>query len=259
MAGCAYNAPVGVSPNLNVYLSYGDKLPGRYAVYVNADSFNTTVRPTGLNCGAHNYPLDLRESFKASALATVRQLVGDAELVESPLPATELARRGLTGQISVQADTIVARVQVISGFWSSTADSTIELTAGMNVDTGTGRVLGTTAQGFGNAQNDAGSFCGQVAVAIGSATEKAVRQVLGQLGERLSNSERLRHAAAIPEPQPPAVAAPTSGITQGAVISPSRSATPSPVRQVAAKPAQGKAPRKRCSVSSPDLPDAVTC
>ncbi|MDP3852627.1 hypothetical protein [Phenylobacterium sp.] len=198
LGGCAYNAPVGVSPNLNVYSSYGEKVPGRFALFVDSEAFNTTVRPTGLNCAAHSFPLDLRQSFEASTVSTMRQLVDEVQVVERPIPATQLAAQGLAGQVTVSAETVTARVQVISGFWSSTADSVVELSAGLLVDSPTSRVLGTTAQGFGNAQQDAGAFCGNTANAIGVATEKAMRQLLGQLGERMSNSERLRRVAIAP-------------------------------------------------------------
>ena len=35
-SACAYNTPVDVSPAYNVYSNYEDKLPGRYALYVDA-------------------------------------------------------------------------------------------------------------------------------------------------------------------------------------------------------------------------------
>ncbi|UTP37755.1 hypothetical protein M9M90_10890 [Phenylobacterium sp. LH3H17] len=196
LSGCAYNAPVAVSPNLNVYSSYSEKIPGRFVLVVDAEAFNTTVRPTGLACSAHHYPLDLRQQFVASVTSTLRQLVDDVQILERPLPASDLARNGFAGQVVVNAETLTARLQVVEGFFRSTADSVVELSAGMTVDTVNGRVLGTSAQGFGNAQNDAGMMCGNTATAIGGATEKAMRQLLGQLGERLSNSERLRRSAA---------------------------------------------------------------
>lgn len=207
LGGCAYNTPVAASPNLNVYTSYSNKIPGRFALIVDSEAFNTTVRPTGLNCSAHHYPLDMRDAFKSSAAGTLRTLVEDVQILERPLPVPDLARQGYAGQVVVNAETMNARLQIISGFWSNTADSVVELSAGMTVDTVAGRVLGTSAQGFGNAQNDAGMMCGDAATAIGTATEKALRQLLGQLGERLSNSDRLRQAATqtwAPAAPPPA-------------------------------------------------------
>jgi hypothetical protein len=266
LSGCAYNAPVGVSPNLNVYSSYGDKLPGRYALVVESDAFNTDVKPTGYNCSAHHFPLDLREAFAASTAGTLRQLVQDVQVLPRPIPAQELANQGFAGEVIVTAETISARVQVVPGFWSSSASSVVEMSAGMTVDTINGRALGTSAQGFGDAQNDAGAMCGETATAIGTATEKAMRQLLGQLGERLSNSDRLRRASfdgGARQTEPQAVYA-----------APARAAAPSPAAPTSQPPAQtppplparitsqqvGSAPPQRnCGLRVVGDPDALHC
>lgn len=192
LSGCAYQAPVAVTPNLNVYSSYGDKLPGTYALYVSSEGLNEVVKPTGYQCSAHSYPLDLTSSFKSSVVKTVQQLVENVEVVDGPLSSDELARTGKRGMIVVRGDTIDARVQFIPGFWSASATSQVEISANMTVDTASGRVLGTTAEGSGNAESDGGQLCGGGANAVGFAAEKALKQLLGQLGERLSNSPRLR-------------------------------------------------------------------
>jgi hypothetical protein len=261
LSGCAYNAPVGVSPNLNVYSSYGEKLPGRYALVVDTEAFNTDVKPTGYNCSAHHFPLDLREAFAASTASTLRQLVDDVQVLPRAVPATELAKQGFAGEVIVTAESISARVQVVPGFWSSSASSVVELSAGMTVDTATGRVLGTSAQGFGDAQNDAGAMCGETATAIGAATEKAMRQLLGQIGERLSNSERLRHASAETQTAAPGVQQAVYNQTNAPrPLAPSGAGSSSPAPSRHEQPqvaAQSK--HKTCPISSPDAPDAVSC
>jgi hypothetical protein len=62
--------------------------------------------------------------------------------------------------IIIRADTLNARIQFISGFWSNTGDANVDLDATLSVDTTRGRVLGTTAEGSGNAQGDSGQACG---------------------------------------------------------------------------------------------------
>jgi hypothetical protein len=208
VTGCAYNAPVTVAPNLNVYSSYGEKLPGRYALYVDSEAYSQTVRPTGYQCSAHNFPLDMKDAFKQSVLQTMRQVVDDVEVVQSPLSSEALSRGGLAGQIVVRADSLTARIQFIPGFWSASTDSNVDLSANMSVDGPTGRLLGTSAEGTGHAQGEAGAFCGGGANTVAEASEKASKQLLGQLGERLSNSPRLR-AASTAELSPRAAATPT--------------------------------------------------
>lgn len=192
MSACAYNAPVSVSPNLNVYSSYSEQIPGDYLLFVESDALQTVVRPTGMQCGAHNYPVDAREAFRTSVLRTIDQLVGNVQLVDRPVPATELGERGM---IIVRAESLEVDLQFIPGFWSSTADVDAEITASASVDLAGDRLFGTSASGDGDGQGDAGGACEGGAHAVGRAIEEAMTEVLGQLGERMSNSPRLRRPA----------------------------------------------------------------
>lgn len=246
LAGCAYQAPVAVSPNLDVYSSYGDKLPGSYALYISDQDFEQDVKATGLSCSAHHYPINLEGPFKASVEKTVRELVDDVEVVDRPLNDDELGRSGKRGMIVVRGDTIDARVQVVPGFWHGTATATVDLSANMTVDLPTGRVLGTTAEGSGNANSDAGQLCGGAANALGDATDKAMKRLLGELGERLSNSPRLR--AGVSGPAPAAV--PASVSTAPTTNTPAASASPT---ETATAPSS-RAKKKSCVqvVTDPD-------
>ncbi len=192
LGGCAYEAPVAVSPNLDVYSSYSEKLPGSYALYVSADNFDATVRPTGLGCSYHNYPVHLANAFKPSVIKTIQQLVENIEIVDHTLTEDEIKKSGKRGMIVVKGDTLNARILFVPGFWSQAATSDVELSASLTVDTPSGRALGTEAEGSGNGQADGGQFCEGGATAISRATEKAMKHLLGQLGERLSNAQKLR-------------------------------------------------------------------
>lgn len=195
LCGCAYNASVAVTPNLNVYTSYGDRLPGSYLLHVDADAFMRTVKPSGLTCSAHNYSLDAREAFQHSVLQTVAQLVENVQMVDRPLPADEVARRGARGMILVKAEGMSARLTYIAGFWTSKPEATVDLRASLVVDRpGLGRVLGTTASGDGEGVSPYGGDCGGGSDALGVATERAMEELLGTLGERLANAPRLRRS-----------------------------------------------------------------
>lgn len=192
-AACAHQAPVAVAPNLNVYSSYGEKLPGSYLLFVDGGALDTVVKPTGMNCSFHSYPVQLAQPFRQSVVKTVEQLVENVQVVDRPLTLADLQNQGKAGMIIVKAENINARLQVIEGFWSSSADSTVELTASLTVDAVPGgRLLGTSASGDGNGRSPAGAFCGESGKSIGVASEAAMKELLGQLGERMSNSPRLR-------------------------------------------------------------------
>jgi hypothetical protein len=200
LAGCTYVAPVDVTPTMDVVNSYGSKLPGSYLLYVNGDQFAQSVVATGYGCSAHDYPLDAGPAFRTSADQTVQQLVDAVQVVDQPVPASELAASDKVGMISVEAQSLQARFVVLRGLASATVDANVDMTATVTVDGRNGRLFGTTVEGSGNAQSDAGLMCGGAATALGEATQKAMDKLLAELGDRVSNSERLRNFAS-PEPK----------------------------------------------------------
>ena len=115
------------------------------------------------------------------------------ELVDTPVAATELGRMGKSGMIVIQPQDMTTRIQFIEGFWSMTGEASSEISASITVDTpSNGRALGTTASGDARASGGAGAVCGGGATIIGEATEKSLEELFGQIGERFSNSPRLR-------------------------------------------------------------------
>jgi hypothetical protein len=115
-------------------------------------------------------------------------------------------------------------------------------------------MLGTTAEGEGTAQGPGGSFCGGGANVMAMAAEKATKRLLGELGERFSNSPRLR-AASGPEASPAAYSAPPARSPLRAESSPEAP----PVTQASAKapPAATKSEACRSLLATPERPSAV--
>ena len=196
LSACAYQAPVVAVPNLNVYTSYSDKLPGDYLLFVDDDSLITNVHATGVACGAHSYPLDARAPFKDAVRQTLEQLVEHVTPVDAPVSSADLAAQGKAGMIIVKGNEVQARFAMVPGFWTASAEANVDLTAAVSVDGAGGRLFGTEASGTGHAEAPAGGLCSGPANALADATGTAMKQLLGQLGERMSNSPRLRTAQA---------------------------------------------------------------
>lgn len=192
LSGCAYKAEPMAVGSYNVYSSYGEKLPGKYLLYVDSGSLSRDVKPSDLNCAAHKYPLDLRAGFSGSVRKTFETLVDSVEVVSEPVAREELAARGARGMIIVKGESLEARLRVVPGFWTAGMETEAQLTAGITVDGRSGRLLGSTVAGEGNAQGDAGAFCAGGAAALTQSAEKAMKQAVGRLGEALTNSDRVR-------------------------------------------------------------------
>ena len=192
LGGCAYKTSAPVSPSYNVYSNYEDKVPGRFALYVNASSMRGEFKVDGLACSAHTYPMDASSAFKTSTLRTLANLVEDIEVVPTPLSRDRLKSGEYDGQIIVELEDMDVRLRMIPGFWTSEMEADVELTASIRVDGREGRVLGTTVSSDEHAKAEAGGACEGGANAISDATSDALEELMQKLGERFANSERVR-------------------------------------------------------------------
>lgn len=195
-AGCSYNAPAKVSPSFNVYSNYGEKIPGRYALYVDNDKMFGTFKVSGFACSAHNYPLDARSAFSVSVQKTLEQLFDSIEVVPTKLDRTGIGAGGFDGFILVEADDLDIDLKVIPNFFTATMEADAEIVANYSVDGANGRVVGGSVEGDEDYTTDSGAACEGGAQAIGGAVEEAMKDLSKQLGERLSNAPRLREQTA---------------------------------------------------------------
>lgn len=195
LCGCAHQVQTLSAPELNVYSNYADKVPGKWALIVDDNGALTqNVHSEGLACAAHSFPMDLSSSFRQSVVATFQNLLGEADVVDHPIPLDSLSARGYAGEIEIKADTLSVKLNFIPGFWSATADADLELSAGLIATGPKGRLVGTRASGRGHESSDAGLACAGASVAIGNAAQKAMKDLLGELGERFSNAPQVRTA-----------------------------------------------------------------
>ena len=194
LSACTYQVQTVSAPQLDVYSNYENKVPGKWALIVDSSQFTHTVKSEGLSCAAHNYPLDLSSSFKQSVAATFENIVDSVEVMDAPIPAETLTSRGYSGVISIRAEDLRSRLIFQPGLFTGTADVTVELDAGMTVFGPHGKLVGTRGTGKGEGNSDAGQFCGGATDAIGHASESAMKDLLGVLGERFSNAPQVRAA-----------------------------------------------------------------
>lgn len=194
ISGCAYTVPTDISPATNIYSNYSDKVPGRFALYVDADEMAGDFKVSGYECSAHTYPVDARSAFIGSVQNTMENIVEEVEIVTRPLDAAIMQSRSLNGMILVEVQDLDIDLTVIPGFWSSSMEADAEVTVSLVVDGPSGRWLGTRVEGDDDYKAEAGGACEGGAIAIGKAVEEAMKEALERLGEKLSNSPRIRDA-----------------------------------------------------------------
>ena len=79
-----------MEPAYNVYTSYQERLPGKYALVVDAGDLAGDFKVRGYACAAHTYPLDAREAFGTSVAKTFEQLVEEVDVMDRPIDRTQM-------------------------------------------------------------------------------------------------------------------------------------------------------------------------
>lgn len=195
ISGCSYTAPTDINPATNIYSNYSDKVPGRFALYVDADEMAGDYKVSGYACSAHTYPVDARNAFIGSVQSTMENIVEEVEIVSRPMDGATILSRELDGMILVEAQDLDIDLTVIPGFWSASMEADAEVTVSLVVDGPSGRLMGTHVEGDDDYKAESGGACEGGAIAIGKAVEEAIKEALERLGEKLSNSPRVRNAS----------------------------------------------------------------
>lgn len=195
VVGCSYNAPVEISAAYNVNSSYEEKVPGKWAIWIDGSELkDNNVKPSTYACSAHKFPIDASKAFEKSTLNTFTNLVESIERVDNPIPASKLGDYGYTGQILIEGEDLDVDLMFTQGFWTMSGEAEVEFEASLSAFIQTGKVLGTTVSGSGEGQGDAGSACGGGAQMIGKGAEEGMKRILRKMGEKFSSSSKLRTA-----------------------------------------------------------------
>lgn len=191
-SGCAYKADPTSAPARNVVTSYSNKIPGRWAVLVEAERLNTTVRSQDIKCSAHTFPIDFTKGFPASVRETLPNVIAQVDFTEESSVPDAMKSTKSRGLIQIRGEQLEARLKIVPGFWTANVIVEVDMTVAVTVDGGGGRLFGKTFDGHGHADRPAGMFCGGGADAVKAAAEDAQRNVLRRIAEDLANSDRVR-------------------------------------------------------------------
>jgi hypothetical protein len=195
LSGCAYKADPIAAPSYNVVTSFNEKVPGKWLLAIEAEPLNQTIKPSGMACAAHNFPLELSEAYKNSVLQTLKNVFEHVESLPSPVSGQEANRRGARGIIVVRGEEVRGRLDVQPGFWTANMKTQVLIVASTFVDGPGGRVFGTTVEGQGIADAEAGMMCEGGAKSLVDASTIAMRDNIRKIAEALGNSDRVRSIA----------------------------------------------------------------
>ena len=192
LASCAHKEEPISSGSYDVVTSYSKRLPGKYLLYIDATTLNTTIRPRSVECAAHSFPIEGENGFSGSIRATLANVVETVEVVGEPIPADRLSARGARGLIVVRSENADGRIKIEPNFWGAAITSEIHIVATVTVDGAGGRLFGTTVEGIGRGDAPVGIMCSGGGISLQESTEKAIKDVVRKIGEGVANSDRVR-------------------------------------------------------------------
>lgn len=193
VAGCSHKAEPVTAPAFDVVSSYGNKIPGKWLLYIDGSALDTTIHPTTYACSAHNYPLVASGSFANSIRQTLSNLIENVEQIPAPVPAQMVRARGARGLIVVRGSQIRGDVETKPGFWTASMATNVAIVASVAVDGVKGRLFGTTVDGTGKAHMDAGFACEGGGKSLAKSAGQGIHVVARKIGEAISNSDRVRN------------------------------------------------------------------
>jgi len=193
LAACTYPVETPPAEAVPVITAYTDRVPGKWALIVDAAKANAALEDTGTRCSQSDYPLDLAKTFTETADATFRTVAEDIRVSDHALSKSELLSGGYAGVIIVSVSDLKARIKT-NGVVESRAAAETQIEGAILVIKGGERMVDTRQSGKGQAERDTHIDCSGAGEAAAAASDAAVQEVIGKLAEQFANSHAIRYS-----------------------------------------------------------------
>ena len=194
VSGCAYQVKPISAPAVNIYTTYDDRIPGRWAVVVaDTSMLDKVIDPSSYECSAHKYPFNAGSTIRTSVEQTMQQVFEEVESAVNVPSSDTMMESGNNGYVLVRVSGFQPRLVCNSKFFSMSCTGTSELAMTVDVVGLDGRkLLSTSVGGTATADGNAGGACGQAAEVVAEAYRRSLKETLERMAERISNSRRIR-------------------------------------------------------------------
>lgn len=195
--GCAYTVQSSVSPAVNIYTAYEDKIPGTVVLVLDDSINNITMEvvPSSHTCSAHKFILNLESSLALSVHKTTESIFENVVTGKNISPKESAEKSDFDGIIIVKLNRLYPTISFSQTFWSSHAVATCDIVLDVVVKDKQGKnIISTTLGGSRSAQGEGGGFCEKGANVLSNAVSLCIRDAMERYAERLSNSEKIRKA-----------------------------------------------------------------
>jgi hypothetical protein len=195
LQGCSYHVPTDVSPAVNIYSSYGNKIPGKYYLVLDDDmkNINRKIAPTSHICSAHTYPINVQSAFSVSVTSTLENVFEEVVETRQMPDAAFLRKNNGDGVVFVRLKRFEPRIRFLPGFWEATALSKCDLVFEVSIKNARNRQIAHTTFGASrSAEGASGEFCSQGAEILSRNIYETTREAMERLAEKIANHAALR-------------------------------------------------------------------
>ena len=182
-----------IPPTDNIYSSYEDKIPGSWLFALDDSVINSQRQIKGTYiCAAHNYISDI-SNVMAISLSNTIETVFEKTIKKDPQYINEgQINTEAKGSILVKLDRLESRLSCRPGLGKGKCSATTEIKIGIIVNGQKKRLLSSSVDNIGIADGSSGTICEGAAEVISSSISRSLQGALENIGERLSNSAKLR-------------------------------------------------------------------
>ncbi len=193
LAACSYQVETPPAEAVPIITAYTDKVPGKWALIVDAAKANTTLEDAGTRCSQTDYPLDLSKAFTETADATFRTVADEVRVTDHALSRSDLMAGGYAGVIIVSVSGLKASIKT-AGVIESRAAAEAEIDGEILVIKSGERMVDSRQSGKGDAERDTHIDCSGAGEAAAAASDTAVQDVVRKLAEQFANSHAVRYS-----------------------------------------------------------------
>ena len=194
VANCSYKVPTKTSPAVNVYSSYDDKIPAKFAVVVDSNcEVQRDVSPSSYVCSAHSYPISTDQCIVTSVVETSRSVFNEVVETSNIPTQQEMQQSNMEGCVYVSLKRFEPSIRFAQKFWGATAIASCDIVLEVKViDENRKKMLVTTVGANRTVDGEGGIGCGGGSEVLSDAIYQTLRDLMERYAERVSNSYKLR-------------------------------------------------------------------
>lgn len=195
LSGCTHQAVVSTVSPTNIYSGHDSKIDAQSTYTIDGTSLSKLRKEDaikGMMCSAHRFPVDGTDAFITSIPAMLDSVF------EIPTEQANDPRKNSVHFV-FRVERFDPRIKYSPKFFSSEAESTVELSVSAVGSVNGKRVFGTTVDSQRTKSSEGGSFCSGGEEGLAEATSAVIKDVLEKVGERIANSMSLRSSLLPPQ------------------------------------------------------------